>query len=88
MSIISNSIPKAVAFLNRDQIIGIPTETVYGLAGNIYSPKAIESIFAMKQRPFFNPLIVHIKSADVLSEIARDIPKKAALLAKAFGQDL
>ena len=84
MSTISNSIVKAVALLNQDQIIGIPTETVYGLAGNIYSPKAIESIFSMKQRPFFNPLIVHIKSADVLSEIARDIPEKAALLAKAF----
>ena len=84
MSIISNSIPKAVTLLNQEQIIAIPTETVYGLAGNIYSPKAIESIFTMKQRPFFNPLIVHIKSAVVLSEIARDIPEKAALLAKAF----
>ena len=84
MSIISNSIPKAVALLNQEQIIAIPTETVYGLAGNIYSPKAIERIFTMKQRPFFNPLIVHIKSAASLSEIARDIPEKAALLAKAF----
>lgn len=84
MSIISNSIPKAVTLLNQEQIIAIPTETVYGLAGNIYSPKAIESIFTMKQRPFFNPLIVHIKSAADLSEIARDIPEKAALLAKAF----
>ncbi|MFV8322549.1 L-threonylcarbamoyladenylate synthase [Flavobacterium sp. LS2R12] len=84
MSTISNSIQEAVTFLDQDQIIGIPTETVYGLAGNIYSPKAIESIFTMKQRPFFNPLIVHIKSAAVLSEIARDIPEKAALLAKAF----
>lgn len=84
MSIISSSIVKAVALLNQEQIIGIPTETVYGLAGNIYSSKAIERIFAMKKRPFFNPLIVHIKSAAALSEIARDIPEKAALLAKAF----
>ena len=84
MSTISNSIHKAVALLDQDQIIGIPTETVYGLAGNIYSQKAIESIFTMKQRPFFNPLIVHIKSAAALSEIAIDIPEKAALLAKAF----
>jgi L-threonylcarbamoyladenylate synthase len=84
MSIISNSIPKAVTLLNQEQIIAIPTETVYGLAGNIYSSRAIESIFTMKQRPFFNPLIVHIKSAAGLSEIARDIPEKAALLANAF----
>ena len=84
MSIISSSIVKAVALLNQEQIIGIPTETVYGLAGNIYSSKAIERIFEIKKRPFFNPLIVHIKSAAALSEIARDIPEKAALLAKAF----
>jgi L-threonylcarbamoyladenylate synthase len=84
MSLISNSIKKAVALLNEEQIIGIPTETVYGLAGNIYSPKAIQSIFTMKQRPFFNPLIVHIKSAEDLSEIARDIPEKAFMLAAAF----
>lgn len=84
MSIISNSITKAVALLNGEQIIGIPTETVYGLAGNIYSSKAIKSIFTMKQRPSFNPLIVHIKSVNDLHEIARDIPEKALILAKAF----
>ena len=84
MSIISNSITKAVALLNEEQIIGIPTETVYGLAGNIYSSKAIKSIFTMKQRPLFNPLIVHIKSVNDLHEIARDIPEKALILAKAF----
>ncbi|SEG46839.1 L-threonylcarbamoyladenylate synthase [Flavobacterium urumqiense] len=84
MSIISNSITKAVALLNEEQIIGIPTETVYGLAGNIYSSKAIKSIFTMKQRPLFNPLIVHIKSVNDLHEIARAVPEKALILAKAF----
>ena len=84
MNIISSSIPKAVALLNQEQIIGIPTETVYGLAANIYSSKAVEHIFAMKQRPLFNPLIVHIKSVDDLHQIARDIPEKALILAKAF----
>ena len=84
MNIISSSISKAVALLNQEQIIGIPTETVYGLAANIYSSKAVERIFSIKKRPFFNPLIVHIKSAASLSEIARDIPEKAALLAKTF----
>lgn len=84
MSTISNSIQMAVALLDQDQIIGIPTETVYGLAGNIYSQKAIESIFTLKQRPFFNPLIVHIKSLKDLSEIASVIPEKAMMLAAAF----
>ena len=84
MSIINSSIVKAVTLLDQEHIIGIPTETVYGLAANIYSSKAVERIFAIKKRPFFNPLIVHIKSAASLSEIARDIPEKASMLAKAF----
>lgn len=84
MSIINNSIEKAVALLNQDEVIAIPTETVYGLAGNIFSEKAIASIFRIKQRPAFNPLIVHIKSVASVSTVARDIPEKAMLLANAF----
>ncbi|MBO6879885.1 L-threonylcarbamoyladenylate synthase [Winogradskyella sp.] len=84
MSIISKDISKAVALLNAEEIVAIPTETVYGLAGNIYSEKAIKSIFETKQRPFFNPLIVHISSVDYLSQIVEHIPEKAKLLAKAF----
>lgn len=84
MSIISKDISKAVALLNVEQIVAIPTETVYGLAGNIYSEKAIKSIFETKQRPFFNPLIVHISSVDYLSQIVEHIPEKAKLLAEAF----
>ena len=60
MSIISANISKAVILLNEEELVAIPTETVYGLAGNIYSEKAIKSIFETKKRPFFNPLIVHI----------------------------
>jgi L-threonylcarbamoyladenylate synthase len=54
------------------------------LAGNIFSEKAIKSIFATKKRPFFNPLIVHIPSADSLDAIVTHIPEKAKLLAAAF----
>lgn len=84
MSIISKDISKAVALLNAEEIVAIPTETVYGLAGNIYSEKAITSIFETKQRPFFNPLIVHIPSVDNLGEIVDYIPEKAKLLAETF----
>ncbi len=84
MSIISKDISKAVQLLTAEEIVAIPTETVYGLAGNIYSEKAIKSIFETKQRPFFNPLIVHIPSVDYLSSIVEYIPKKAKLLAEAF----
>lgn len=84
MSIISTDISKAVALLTAEDIVAIPTETVYGLAGNIYSEKAIKAIFETKNRPFFNPLIVHIPSINTLPNIVAYIPKKAQLLAEAF----
>jgi L-threonylcarbamoyladenylate synthase len=84
MTIISNDINKAIELLNNDDIIAIPTETVYGLAGNIYSDKAIRKIFHVKQRPLFNPLIVHLHSIEQLKEVVSDFPSKAQLLAKTF----
>lgn len=51
---------EAVELLNSKSIVAIPTETVYGLAGRIDFPEAIENIFATKQRPSFDPLIVHV----------------------------
>lgn len=84
MTIISKDISKAVALLNNEELVAIPTETVYGLAGNIYSEKAIQSIFETKERPFFNPLIVHIPSVDYLDTIVSYVPEKAKLLADKF----
>jgi L-threonylcarbamoyladenylate synthase len=81
---ISNDIEEAIKELRSNNIIGLPTETVYGLAGNAYSEVAIEKIFALKQRPLYNPLIVHIKSAEYLSAVTVDIPQKAQLLADTF----
>jgi L-threonylcarbamoyladenylate synthase len=84
MSIISTDISKAVAILNNEELVAIPTETVYGLAGNIFSEKAIQLIFETKKRPFFNPLIVHIPSVELLPTIVSYIPEKAQRLADAF----
>ncbi|MFY9242187.1 MAG: L-threonylcarbamoyladenylate synthase [Polaribacter sp.] len=84
MSIISKDIQKAISLLENEELVAIPTETVYGLAGNIFSEKAIKSIFETKKRPFFNPLIVHISSVDELETIVSEIPKKAQKLANAF----
>ena len=84
MSIISKDIQKAITLLSDEKLVAIPTETVYGLAGNIFSEKAIKSIFSTKKRPFFNPLIVHIPSADSLNDIVIHVPEKAKLLAAAF----
>lgn len=84
MSIISKDIQKAITLLTNEKLVAIPTETVYGLAGNIFSEKAIKSIFSTKKRPFFNPLIVHISSANSLNDIVIHLPEKAKLLATAF----
>lgn len=48
--------------LENNNVIGMPTETVYGLAGNAYSDKSVKKIFKLKKRPTFNPLIIHYKN--------------------------
>ncbi len=53
-------IDEAVRILNESSVVAVPTETVYGLAGLISSPEAIDKIFSTKQRPSFDPLIVHV----------------------------
>ncbi len=50
---------KIISILNKGDIVGLPTETVYGLGGNAYSKMAVNKIFKLKKRPKFNPLIVH-----------------------------
>ncbi len=55
---------KTILSLNRDNIAGLPTETVYGLAGNAYSKKAVKKIFKLKKRPKKNPLIIHYKNKE------------------------
>jgi len=81
---ISTDTDKAKQALENDAIIAIPTETVYGLAGNAFKDSVIKKIFALKNRPLFNPLIIHIKSAAYLPQIARDIPATALQLAATF----
>ena len=84
MSIISSDIRKAIEILTKEDVVAIPTETVYGLAGNIFSGKAIQRIFDVKQRPLFNPLIVHIHSIDQVKELSSEFPNKAKQLAAVF----
>lgn len=59
MKINLSNIKKAKYFLDNDECVGVPTETVYGLAANAYSNKATSKIFKLKKRPKRNPLIVH-----------------------------
>lgn len=81
---ISKDISKAVKLLKQNEVIGFPTETVYGLAGNAFSETAISKIFRIKKRPSFNPLIVHIKNIEQIHEIAQEIPEIAYELANKF----
>ena len=54
-----SNIKKAKKYLDKNKCVAVPTETVYGLAANAYSNKAVEKIFQLKKRPKNNPLIVH-----------------------------
>ncbi len=81
---VTKDINKAKVALTKNELIAIPTETVYGLAGNAFNEIAIKKIFELKNRPFYNPLIVHIKSAAYLDNIACDIPDIATKLAEVF----
>ena len=63
-----NTLYKTLKYLKKSKIVGLPTETVYGLAGNAYSKKAIEQIYSLKKSPKVNPLIVHYYDLQNLSE--------------------
>lgn len=68
---ITTNISEAIDLLNRDEVVALPTETVYGLAGNALSTKAVAKIFEAKQRPHFNPLIVHVASINEIEKYAQ-----------------
>ena len=70
--------------LRNGAVVGIPTETVYGLAANAYDTKAVKSIFQAKGRPQDNPLIVHIASFEQIYDIAAEVPPQAKALADAY----
>lgn len=70
--------------LELGEVVGIPTETVYGLAANIYNEEAIATIFSTKKRPHTNPLIVHVHSMQQAKELVSHFPPKAEQLAAHF----
>lgn len=77
-------IKSAIELLDSGELVAIPTETVYGLAGNAFNPAAISRIFTLKQRPTSNPLIVHIAEMADMFGLAKDIPNEAFQLAQTF----
>lgn len=75
---------KASELLKNGQVVGIPTETVYGLGADATNPKAVREIFRAKGRPMDNPLIVHISKVDDALKIAKNIPQIFFDLAEKF----
>ncbi len=80
----AGDIPAAAQHLKEGQVIGMPTETVYGLAANALDGAAIAKIFQAKNRPMDNPLIVHICELDQLLELTEEVPFTAIQLAHEF----
>ena len=68
MKSIQSNIKKAKKYLDKNQCVAVPTETVYGLAGNAYSDQSVKKIFSLKKRPMNNPLIVHYSNIDKLKD--------------------
>lgn len=78
------AIARAVELLRRGEVIGLPTETVYGLAGDGLNPAALARIFEVKQRPLFDPLILHFADMAGAFAMAEQIPTAARALAQHF----
>ncbi len=74
----------AAELINCGEVVGMPTETVYGLAADATDDNAVRKIFAAKNRPCDNPLIVHICDLSMLDDIASSIPDLVPILAKKF----
>ena len=68
MKSIQSNIKKAKKYLDKNHCVAVPTETVYGLAGNAYSGLSVKKIFKLKKRPMNNPLIVHYSNIDKLKD--------------------
>src|ERR1043166_5293630 len=78
------AIRRAAAILRKGGLVAFPTETVYGLGADATNPRAVSRIFEAKQRPSFDPLIVHLGHADWLDRFVESLPLQATRLAKKF----
>lgn len=81
---IGTDLLNAKTLLENGRCVGIPTETVYGLAANALDAKACAEIFRIKNRPSFNPLIVHVHAVSEIEKYAREFPEPLKKLAEKF----
>lgn len=84
MAIVRSEIIRAAGIIRNGGIVAFPTETVYGLGANALNATAVAKVFQAKQRPEFDPLIVHIHDVDQLPLIAESIPRQARILIRKF----
>lgn len=83
-AVIGTDLDEAARLLSAGELVAIPTETVYGLAANAFDEAAVLKVFEAKQRPAFDPLIVHVHSIEQLAGAVREVPPEAEALMKAF----
>lgn len=81
---ITENVRSIANLLKTGGVAGIPTETVYGLAASIENERALKRVFEIKERPFFDPLIVHIPYVNTARTLVKDWPEVAEILAEAF----
>lgn len=84
MAEIGTDIQKAARLLKLGKLVAIPTETVYGLAANAFDPDAVLTVYEAKNRPHFDPLIVHSSSAEWVKQHVANIPPMAQTLMDEF----
>lgn len=81
---IDTDLHRAQQLLESGELVAVPTETVYGLAGNAYDEAVVLKIFHVKQRPSFDPLIVHASSLQQIRKFVKRLPALALQLAERF----
>lgn len=77
-------ISKAAAIIRNGGLVAFPTETVYGLGADAFNVDAVQKIFQAKERPAWDPLIVHVDSAEMLKRVIRSVPRHLEALMKQF----
>jgi L-threonylcarbamoyladenylate synthase len=78
------NIERAAELLRASEVIAFPTETVYGLGANALQAEAVAKIFEAKQRPAYNPLIVHVQDVEAAQKVLSSWPERAQMLAEKF----
>jgi L-threonylcarbamoyladenylate synthase len=83
-TIVTSSIKTASSFIKSGELVGMPTETVYGLGANVFDENAVKKIFKVKRRPPDNPLIVHVSSYEQIEQLTNKITQNAEKIIRNF----